>query len=118
MDLLKVENYYNNIKVSLNSIVSVEELINSSILITGSTGLICSSIIDELLVLNELFDYNIRIYACARNQNSINKRFKKYKDNKNLIYVKYDANESLDFNFKVDYVIHGASNASPELYVE
>ena len=46
MDLLKVENYYNNIKVSLNSIVSVEELINSSILITGSTGLICSSIID------------------------------------------------------------------------
>ena len=118
MDLLKIEAYYNNVKMSLNNIVNIEKLRDTSILITGSTGLICSSIIDELLVLNELFDYNIRIYACARNQNSINKRFEKYKDNKNLIYVKYDANESLDFNFKVDYVIHGASNASPELYVE
>lgn len=118
MNLLKVENYYKDVKASLNSIVNVEKLKNSSILITGSTGLICSSIIDELLVLNELYDYNIRIYACARSQTSINKRFEKYKDNKNLIYVQYDANENLDFNFKVDYVIHGASNASPELYVK
>lgn len=118
MNLLRVENYYKDVKVSLNSIVNVEKLKNSSILITGSTGLICSSIIDELLVLNELFDYNIRIYACARSQTSINKRFEKYKDNKNLIYIQYDANENLDFNFKVDYVIHGASNASPELYVK
>ena len=118
MNLLKVENYYKNVKASLNSIVNVEKLKNSSILITGSTGLICSSIIDELLVLNEVYDYNIRIYACARSQTSINKRFEKYKDNKNLIYVQYDANENLDFNSKVDYVIHGASNASPELYVK
>lgn len=118
MNLLRVENYYKDVKASLNSIINVEKLKNSSILITGSTGLICSSIIDELLVLNELFDYNIRIYACARSQTSINKRFEKYKDNKNLIYIQYDANENLDFNFKVDYVIHGASNASPELYVK
>lgn len=118
MNLLRVENYYKDVKISLNSIVNVEKLKNSSILITGSTGLICSSIIDELLVLNELFDYNIRIYACARSQTSINKRFEKYKDNKNLIYIQYDANENLDFDFKVDYVIHGASNASPELYVK
>lgn len=118
MNLLKVENYYKDVKASLNSIVNVEKLKNSSILITGSTGLICSSIIDELLVLNELFDYNIRIYACARSQTSINKRFEKHKDNKNLIYIQYDANENLDFSFKVDYVIHGASNASPELYVK
>ena len=118
MNLLKVENYYKSVKASLNSIVNVEKLKNSSILITGSTGLICSSIIDELLVLNELFDYNIRIYACARSQNSINKRFERYKDNKNLIYIQYDAKENIDFNVKVDYVIHGASNASPELYVK
>lgn len=118
MNLLKVENYYKNVKASLNSIVNVEKLKNSSILITGSTGLICSSIIDELLVLNELYDYNIKIYACARSQTSINKRFEKYKDKKNLIYVQYDANENLDFNFGVDYVIHGASNASPDLYVK
>ena len=118
MNLLRVENYYKDVKASLNSIVNVEKLKNSSILITGSTGLICSSIIDELLILNELFDYNIRIYACARSQTSINKRFEKYKDHKNLIYILYDANENLDFNFKVDYVIHGASNASPELYVK
>lgn len=118
MNLLKVENYYKSVKASLNSIVNVEKLKNSSILITGSTGLICSSIIDELLVLNELFDYNIRIYACARSQNSINKRFERYKDNKNLIYIQYDAKENIDFNVKVDYVIHGASNASPELYMK
>ena len=46
MNLLKVENYYKSVKASLNSIVNVEKLKNSSILITGSTGLICSSIIN------------------------------------------------------------------------
>ena len=48
---------------------------NSSILITGATGMIAFQIITALLLANEKYDLNITIYALARNKEKTIKKF-------------------------------------------
>lgn len=107
--------YWNSIEKNINVIKNVERLKNKSILITGSTGLICSCVIDLLIYLNSL-GYDIKIYAASRNDSTLKERFGKLYSKIN--YVKYDALKKIHLNFNVDYIIHGASNANPKAYVE
>ena len=117
MNLFDISLYKDYVDKSIKNIVGVETLKDKSILITGSTGLICSTIIDQLIILNKNHQFGVKIYACARNEEGLKKRFGTYVDNENIVYVPYDANKDIDFNFSVDYIIHGASNASPDLYI-
>ena len=117
MNLFDISLYKDYVDKSIKNIVGVETLKDKSILITGSTGLICSTIIDQLIIVNKNHQFGVKIYACARNEEGLKKRFGTYVDNENIVYVPYDANKDIDFNFSVDYIIHGASNASPDLYI-
>ena len=54
-----------------NSIPNINILNNKSILITGSTGLIGSALIDMIIYLNIFFKSNIHIYAAGRDKNKI-----------------------------------------------
>ena len=113
MKLLNNEIYRQDLDLIIKQ-NSFLEFKNKSVLITGATGLICSSIVDLLLFLNEKESMNMTIYAACRNYNKFLDRFPS--DN-HLKYVQYDANEQNVFDFKCDYIIHGAGNASPELYI-
>lgn len=88
---------------------------NSSILITGATGLICSSVVDILLKSNEINKTNIHIYAAGRNEPKMRERFAEYLHNDKFHYVRYDATKDNKLDIDVDYVIHGASNAYPSI---
>lgn len=83
------------------------ELKDIKILVTGSTGLICSAVIDILLKIGAT------VYAAGRNKEKILKRF-----NGKINFVKYDASLPLHFEQYVDYIIHGASIASPDEYLK
>lgn len=96
--------------------IDLSALQGKKVLITGATGLICSAIVDLLLYYNEKYHSDISIYAAARSVEKILKRFP-HKETSGLIAVKYDATKPISFSFSVDYIIHGASNASPEKYV-
>ena len=86
----------------------------SKILITGGTGLIGSTIIDVLLRYNKNYSANISIAVAARSQEKVFERF----GNSNYIkWVQYDALQPISFQEDIDYIIHCAGNASPELYV-
>lgn len=108
MNILQSKLYKEDIKSSLSSALKIEELNNSKILITGATGLVCSAIVD--LLINS--DLNITVYAAGRSEKRVCERF----DGK-VIFVPYDATKPITFDADVDYIIHGASNASPNLYV-
>ena len=99
-----------------NSIPNINILNNKSILITGSTGLIGSALIDMIIYLNIFFKSNIHIYAAGRDKNKIKKRFNKYYNEELFTIVNYDSNLDINFDFKVDYIIHAASNAHPLAY--
>ncbi|NQN92289.1 NAD-dependent epimerase/dehydratase family protein [Streptococcus suis] len=114
INLIESLNYRKDINAVLDR-HNFEELRNKSIIITGATGLIGSAVVDMLLELNSTKDYNIKIFACSRTEKNFLTRFGS--QNENLFFVKYDATLPVDFNFKADYLIHAASNASPELYI-
>lgn len=105
--------------VELNDIKAVvsepvcKELFNSSVLITGATGLIGSFFIKSLIELNRTQNANIKIYALVRNEQKARKLFG---DDVNLVVS--DIVNITAFDFDVDYIFHGASITSSKDMVE
>ena len=97
--------------------LDLEKLKDKKILISGSTGLICSYIIDMLIYANLKKNTNITIMAISRSEESLKNRFSYYFDNELFIPVIQNVCEPLNCH-QVDYIIHGASNANPKLYIE
>lgn len=110
--------YLDDLKKIQEAIPNLEKLTGTSVLITGAGGMICSAMVDFLLALNESQQMGIQVYAAARNEQKVRKRFSRYADNENFHYVSYDATKPLELNGKFDYMIHGASNANPAAYVQ
>ena len=95
-----------------------EKLNNTSILITGATGMIASFLIDVIMYKNQKNDLKCKIYAISRNKEKINKRFSKYIDSEYFEIVILDINDKIDLDIKkIDYVFHAASNTHPVAYV-
>lgn len=92
------------------------DLIGKSILITGATGLIGSSIADILLRRNELSNENIHLIFAGRNAKKVEERFYIYKKDKDYEFCEYDATEDKECGIRADYIIHAASNADPVSY--
>ncbi len=101
--------------MSLDKVAQTIEIRNKSILITGATGLIGSCIIDVLLYANEHYCLNNTIYALGRSAEKMKTRFS-YKTNSSLNYIVQDIADSIPFDKKFHYIIHGASNADPQSY--
>lgn len=87
---------------------------NKSVLVTGGLGLICSSVVDLLIIYNKYYNANISIYVGYMNKNRFDAR---YGDKKCVKFLSYDATKPITFDVDIDYIIHGAGLASPELYV-
>lgn len=93
----------------------VSKLEGQTILITGATGLIGSAIVDMLIRYNETHVNSVNMLVAGRSQAKVENRFSPYCENHYFCYVPYDASAmNLEWNFPVDYIIHGASNAFPE----
>ncbi|MGM9903591.1 hypothetical protein A5844_002297 [Enterococcus sp. 10A9_DIV0425] len=119
MNLLENKTYLSNLEDSLESLSElIRAFENKSILITGATGLICSTVVDLLVVANKKLKLNLTIYVLGRSIERLKERFASNDSQKCVIPVLYDATEAFQFEEKVDYIIHGASNASPDLYVD
>ena len=104
------------VQKDLDSMVSsckhVEQLKNSSILITGATGLIAGYLTLFLLELNRQKKTNIRVFALARNLQKAHKYFAPYLDDGNLVIVNQDICDPIEVFESIDYVFHAAGSAS------
>ena len=91
------------------------ELSGCNILITGATGLIGGCLV-ETLMMNPKRDY--QVYASGRNQARAMERFKDFANDESFHFLKYDVIEPLDSDIRFDYIIHAASNGSPNFFAQ
>ncbi len=104
---------------TISVLPELEELAGKRVLITGSTGLICSAVVDILIRWNETHDEKVIILAAGREESKVNKRFDPFYKISWFNFVPYDASSIRnDLDFACDYIIHGASNATPNKIVK
>lgn len=65
-------------------------------------------------MLNPNKDY--QVYASGRNEERARKRFAEFADDTAFHFVRYDVLEPLESDVNFDYIIHAASNASPNFF--
>lgn len=111
--------WFENIDKVSNSFKELDELAGKSILITGVTGLICSAVADIFIRYNETHNVlPINIIAAGRDPERIERRFGEYYDRDYFTFIRFDATQKDNkIDIRADYIIHGASNASPKTIV-
>ena len=81
----------------------------AKILVTGASGLIGSAFVDTLIANKS----SCGIIVAGRDVYCLSKRFPK-----TVSCVQYDAQKQVMFDFSVDVIVHAASPASPDLFVQ
>ena len=92
-----------------------EILSGANLLVTGATGLIGGCLV-ETLMMNPRKDY--QVYASGRNEDRARVRFKDFAEEPAFHFVKYDVMQPLENDVRYDYIIHAASNASPNFFAQ
>lgn len=93
-----------------------ELLANSSIMITGATGMIGSQIVKSLLFANEKYKLDLNLYIIVRNKEKALAIFQGFLDS-NIQIIIGDILEMPIIEDKIDYIIHGASITSSQDFV-
>ncbi len=110
------ESYIKDLEETINNIQGICLLNNKKVLITGSTGLIGSAIIDTLIWNNLKNKSNIQVYAAGRNKEKAKYRFGDVFNQGFFNFLDYDASKDITFDIDFDYIVHCASNAHPIAY--
>lgn len=108
-----MKHYCDDIQDIFHKDLPWEKLSGTKILITGATGLIGSTLV-EVLMSNPHRDYVV--YASGRNMERARARFEKYLSMESFHFVEYDVIFPLQCDVQFDYIIHAASNASPNAF--
>lgn len=99
----------------IESIKNWESLSYKTILVTGASGFMASTIIDLLLSVNKTYNLNCKVYGLLRN-------IEKGKENiflnedPNFSFIVSDVIDVIDQGVNFDIIFHAASNASPKFY--
>ncbi len=105
--------YYDDIQQIFHEDLPWEKLSGRNILITGATGLIGSTLV-EVLMSNPRRDYVV--YASGRNLLRAQKRFEVFLSMDSFHFLKHDVMSPFLKDIQFDYIIHAASNASPNAF--
>lgn len=105
--------YWNDIIDVASLDINWQDLSHTNILVTGATGLIGGCLVDVLMAHTPM-DYHV--YASGRNRDRAMKRFERYSNNSHFHFVSYDVMSPLSSEIHFDYIIHAASNASPNFF--
>ncbi|MDR2407120.1 MAG: NAD(P)-dependent oxidoreductase [Bacteroidales bacterium] len=89
---------------------------NSSVFITGATGLIGSQIIKTLLFMNNKNNSNIKIYAHIRNYQKAASIF--FDSVQNINFIIGDITEKIILKHDINYMIHGANITTSKAFIE
>jgi len=105
-----------------------EKLEDSSIMISGATGMIGSTLIHVLMKKNREDRLNCHIYALGRSEGKGQQRFMEYWDDDSFTFIQCDIDNDEDLRKAVrnaglcmdmrcvDYIFHAASNTHPVAY--
>ncbi len=113
---IEANRYLEDVKRVAANLLPWEKLQNKSILITGSSGLIGTFLIDVLMYKSAFDNLNVRIFAVGRSESKARERFADYWDEGNFTFLCADINKPLEFDTHIDFIIHAASNTHPRQY--
>ncbi len=120
MNLYNSDEYMEDIRAVLGLNLPWNKLNGKSIMLSGSTGLIGSFLVDVIMEKNISEDYNCTVYALGRSEEKAKRRFSKYNKDSHFIFISYDVKTPLvrDDLGNIDYILHLASNTHPLLYAK
>src|ERR1039457_2695386 len=88
-----------------------------TILVSGANGFLPAYMVETLLYLNEADrSMNCRVIGLARNREKAQRRFAHLLDRPDFAIVIQDVTAPATIPVPVDFIIHGASQASPKYY--
>ncbi|HIE11072.1 MAG TPA: NAD-dependent epimerase/dehydratase family protein [Kiritimatiellae bacterium] len=94
-----------------------QELRGATVLVAGAYGFLPAYLIEALLFLNERDDsFGVKVIGLCRSRQKASRRFGFYRERKDLDFVFQDVCDPLGYAGPVDFIIHGASWASPRFY--
>lgn len=99
-----------DLKTIYSQKISWKKLKNKSVLVTGANGMLAAYVVYMLWFLNECYGYHIRILVLVRNREEAEKKFHFI----DCEYLVQDVCQELVVAGPVDYILHGAGNASPK----
>lgn len=107
-----------DIKLIAESNIDFSMFKNSSILVTGATGLIGSLLIKTLVFCNQYHNLDINIIGLARSKDKVKNCFGDLLKQENLIFIYNDINEKIETKLNIDYIIHTVSVTASKTMVE
>lgn len=110
--------YWEAVKKIYKNIPELDKIRNKSVLITGATGMVCSTLVDVFSLLNREYGMGIQLILAGRSKGRIQKRFQDVLDDEDYYFLDYDATKEQNIDIQVDYIIHGAGNANPAIYAK
>lgn len=84
---------------------------NKTIWIAGANGYVPQYFVHSLLKRNDLYDENIKVVAMCRSRERADERFAEYHERTDFELVIQDVCVPVQYDGKVDYIIHAASPA-------
>lgn len=106
-------------QITSNSRINWELLEGKTVLISGANGFLPSYLVEVLLFLNQTrFKNKTKIIAMVRNLSKAKKRFSRYLNREDLVFLVQDVNDPVGLKEEVHFIIHAASLASPKFYKE
>lgn len=94
-----------------------DALSNSTVFITGATGLLGSQAVWAMRYMNRSKGSGIRIVAMARSEDKVRNIFGDLSAADDMTVYYGDINEPIRYTGEVDYIIHGASATSSKYFV-
>ena len=101
----------NEYQQDLQKAIKQITLPKGDVLITGATGLIGGCLTDMLMMHS-----SCDVYALGRNRERAKRRFAAYWDNPRFHFIEQDICKPLTLDVDFHYIIHAASNASPNFF--
>ena len=96
-----------------SSILTLERLRGSNILITGGTGFVGTWLIEMLCLLNKEFKLSIQVYVIARNE----PQNYSFNSDANVRFIKLDIRNIKEIPSSINYIIHAAGSPDSREHV-
>ena len=112
------EIYKQDIKYIISSTnFNWNEFKQKTFLITGATGLIGALITNALINANVQYNLNLKIVVWVHNQRNIEKIIDLEKAKNNIKIISGDIRKKVNLKYKIDYIIHAASQTSSKMFI-
>ena len=93
-----------------------ERFRNKTVFISGATGFLPAYLIHTFLYLNDKLKLDIKVIGLARNELKAKEKYSGELKRNDFVLIYQDVCEPVNYNEKIDFIIHAASQASPKFY--